>query len=85
MASFRLPDVPRWRSSQLVEKRLCFFQIGRGEAFGERAVDGREQRARLVPPALLVPEAGEAGRSAQFVAPCALLAGDRQGGAARAD
>src|SRR5689334_18059985 len=32
-------------SSQLVEQRLCLFEIGRVEAFGEPAVDRREQVA----------------------------------------
>ena len=36
---------------------------------------------RFGAPALLAPEAGEARGGAQFVAPRALLAGDREGGA----
>src|SRR6202035_1457538 len=75
--------VPTAGSRQLVEQPLGVFQVGGVEAFGERAVDGREQVARLALPALLAPQPGEARRSAQFVAPSALLAGDRQGGAER--
>jgi hypothetical protein len=53
---------------QLVEQRLCLL-------------DGREKLARLAPPALLGAQSGEARSGAQFVPSCALLAGDRQGGA----
>ena len=53
------------------------------EAFGERGVEGCEQVAGLAPAALVAPEPGEARGGAQFVAACALLAGDRQGGAER--
>ena len=49
----------------------------------ERAVDGREQVAGFGAAALLAPQPGEARGGAQFVAPRALLAGDRQGGAER--
>ena len=38
---------------------------------------------RLAPLVLLAPQPGEAHGGAQFVAPCALLAGDREGGAER--
>ena len=53
-------DVRTAGSRQLIEQRLCFFQIGGVEALGEPAVEGREQVARLAPPALLAPEPGEA-------------------------
>ena len=43
------------RSRQLVEQRLCLFQIGGIEALGEPAVDRCEQIARFGPPALLAP------------------------------
>src|SRR5215467_4395035 len=46
-------------------------------------IDGCEQIARLALPALLAPQPGEARGGAQFVAACALLAGDREGGAER--
>ena len=35
------------------EQRLCFFQIGRAEPFGEPAADGRAQFARLFAAALV--------------------------------
>src|SRR5215469_6501795 len=42
------------------EQRVCFFEVLGVEAFGERAVDGCEQLARLAPAALLAPQPGEA-------------------------
>ena len=71
------------RLRQLVEQRLGVFQIGGVEAFGEPAVDRREQLACLATPALLAPQPGEARGGAQFLAASALLAGDREGGAKR--
>jgi hypothetical protein len=41
------------------EKRLCVSQVGRVEALGEPAVDWGEKVIRLLPFALLGPEAGE--------------------------
>jgi len=76
-------DRPAAGSRQLVEQPLRFFQISGVEALGERAVEGCQQVARLAPPALLAPQPGEARGGAQFVAPCALLAGNCQGGAER--
>src|SRR5215471_11404153 len=70
-------------SCQLGEEFRSVFQVVGVEAFGKPAVEGREQVARLAPPALLAPEPGEAGRRAQFVTHRALLSGDRQGGAER--
>ena len=69
--------------SQLGEQFPGIPEIGGVEALGERAVEGREQVARFTPPALFAPQPGEARGGAQFVAPCALLAGDRQSGAER--
>ena len=69
--------------SQLGEQFPGIPEIGGVEALGEPAVDGREQLACLASPALLAPEPGEVRRGAQFVAACALLAGDRQCGAER--
>ena len=71
----------RW--GEFVEQRLRFSQVRGVEALGEPAVEGREQVARLAPSALLAPQPGEARGGAQFVAPRALLAGDREGGAER--
>ena len=66
---------------QLGEEFCGVFQIGGVEALGEPTVEGCQQVARLASPALLGPQPGKARRGAQFVAPCALLAGDREGGA----
>ena len=71
----------RW--GEFVQQPLRFFQVGGVEALGKPAVEGREQVARLGPAALLAPQPGEACGGAQFVAPRALLAGDREGGAER--
>ena len=46
-------------SRQLVEQTFRVFLVGGVEALGERAVDGREQVARLAPTALLEPQPGE--------------------------
>src|SRR6202048_12590 len=53
-------------SRQLVEQRLCLFQVGGVEAFGEPAVDRPEEVAGFGAPALLAPEAGEIAGGAQF-------------------
>ena len=53
-------------SRQFVEQRLCLFEIGRVEAFGEPAVDRREEIAGFGAPALVAPEPGEARGGAQF-------------------
>jgi hypothetical protein len=51
----------RIRSSrQLVEQRLCLFQIGGIKALGEPAVNRREQIAGFGPPPLIAAEPGEA-------------------------
>ena len=52
--------------AELVEQRLGVFEIGGIEAFGEPAVDGREQLARLAPPALFSPQPRQARRRAQL-------------------
>jgi hypothetical protein len=49
-----------------VKKRLCSFQIGRIEAFGEAVVDRLEERHPLRGTALIAPESGEAVGGAQF-------------------
>jgi hypothetical protein len=43
-------------SCQLVEQRLCLFQIERVEAFAEPAVDWSEKLARHLPLGLVAPE-----------------------------
>jgi len=47
-------------SGQLVEQRLCLFQIGGVEALGEPAVDGCEQVAGFSMAALVAAHPGEA-------------------------
>src|SRR5262249_23267143 len=46
-------------SGQVIEERLGLLQVKRVEAFGEPAIDGREQVASLGALALIAPEAGE--------------------------
>ena len=45
-------------SSQLVEQRLCVFQVGGVETLGKRAVDGREQGRQSEARDLLAPVYG---------------------------
>jgi hypothetical protein len=52
--------------TQLVEQRLCIFQIGGVEAFGEPAVDFGEHRARLITPVLFREQASESRCRAQL-------------------
>src|SRR5215469_14929912 len=63
-------------SPQLLQQRLCLFQIGRVETFREPAIDGREKLAGFGSPALVTAEAGEAHRGAQFPELGLLLSGD---------
>jgi hypothetical protein len=53
-------------SPKLIEQRLSVLQDRHVEAFGEPAVDGREEIAGFGAIALVAPEAGEAGGGAQF-------------------
>ena len=53
-------------SCQLIEQRLGVLEVGGVEAFGEPAVDRREQVAGLGALALIAPQASEAGRGAQL-------------------
>src|SRR5439155_13444447 len=62
----------------LYEQRLRLFQIGGVEAIGKPAVNRREEIARFGPPALLAPQPGEAGRSAQLIGLGLLPARDAQ-------
>src|SRR5689334_14697457 len=64
--------------TQLIEQRLGVFQIARVEAFGEPAVDRREETAGLAGPALLAPKPGEAGGGAQLPPLGALIVRDGQ-------
>jgi hypothetical protein len=52
--------VPVAGSRQRVEQRLCLFEIGCVEAFGEPAVNRREQVAGFGVAALVAAEPGEA-------------------------
>jgi hypothetical protein len=45
-------------SRQFVEQRLCLFEIGRVEAFGEPGVDGGEKLVGLSAAALVAAETG---------------------------
>src|SRR5262245_26344603 len=65
-------------SSQLVQQRLCFFQVGCVEPFGEPAIDRREEVAGFGAAALVLPETGEAHGGAQFPELGFLLLGDAQ-------
>ena len=53
-------------SSQLVEQRLCLFQIARVKPFSEPAVDRSEKLASLIPLALIAPEPRHAHCGAEF-------------------
>src|SRR5262249_53684794 len=53
-------------SSQLIEKRLCVFEIVRVEAFGEPAIDLSEHVASFGAAALVTTEPGEAHGTAKF-------------------
>jgi len=59
-----------WRragsSWQIIEQRLCRFEIGGTEAFGEPIVHRRQEFGRLVTPRLVAPQSGKAGGAAQF-------------------
>src|SRR6516165_780981 len=63
---------------ELVEQRLCLFQIGCVEAFSEPAIDRREQIVRFGAAALVAPQPGETGRGPQFPELGLLLLGNAQ-------
>src|SRR5262249_24307703 len=54
------------------------FQVRRVEAFGEPAVDGREEIAGFGALDLVAPEASEAGRGAEFPPSCTLSSRNRE-------
>src|SRR5215472_10331833 len=64
---------------QLVEQRLRLDEVARVEAFGEPAVDGREEVAGSGALALVAQQPREARRGAQLQGSRALLAGDGEG------
>jgi hypothetical protein len=67
------------RSRQLTDQHLCLFQIGGLEAFGEPAVDRRDEVAGFDAPAPSAAEAGEAHGGAQPPELGLQLLGDAQG------
>jgi len=67
------------RLGQFVEQHLGLFEVGGIDAFGEPPEDWGEQDSRLLRPALLSAQAGEAHRTAQFPGLCVLPAGDGDG------
>src|SRR5271168_1004975 len=67
------------RSFQLVEQRLCLFEIGGGEAFGEPAVDWGKQVAGCGAATLAAPQPGKARGGAQLPELGFLLSGDAEG------
>ena len=71
-ANFGLDRQVRNPSSELIEKSLRLFQIGRIEAFGEPLVDGSEEVARFHGAALITTEPGETHGGAQLPYFCAL-------------
>src|SRR5271166_7101517 len=64
------------RLGQFVEQRLGVLEVGGVEAFGEPAEDRGEEGGRLLRPALLSAQAGEAHGGAQFPGLCVLPARD---------
>ena len=64
---------------QFVEKRLCLFKIGGGEALGEPAVDRGEQVAGCGAATLVAPQSGKARGGAQFPQLGFLLSGNAEG------
>ena len=66
-------------SSQLVEQRLCLFEIGRIEALGEPAIDRRKEIAGFGAKALVAAKPGETDGGAQLPELGLLLHGDTEG------
>src|SRR5262245_19848899 len=62
---------------QFLEQRLDLDEIGRVKAFGEPAINWREEIAGLTALALVAPEPGQAAGGAEFPQLGALTAGDR--------
>src|SRR6516162_4902657 len=58
MPQDRSPIATTGRSAELVEKRLRFFEVGCIEAFGEPAVNRREEIAGFDSPALVAAQPG---------------------------
>ena len=60
---------------QLVEQRLCVFEVRGVETLGEPAVDRRQEIVRLRASPLVRPEFGERNCGSQFPELCLLLLG----------
>jgi hypothetical protein len=67
-AAIRIGLTPLRQSplSQFIEQRLGLFEVSGIEAFGKPAEDGGEQGDRLLRPALVSAQAGEAHSTTQF-------------------
>src|SRR4051812_8975423 len=61
-----LPAPARPQLPEFGEQNLCLLQILGVEALGEPVINWGEQLIRLLAPTLALPQAGEAGRGAQF-------------------
>jgi len=75
-------------SAQLIEERLGFLQVLRVEAFGEPAIDGREEFAGFPDPTLVAHEPCIARRRAQLTrdeASASKAIGSRAGASGRLD
>ena len=85
-AVIRVRLLPCWPtgSRQFVYQRLCLFQVGSVETFGEPVVNRYEKIAGFAAPALVAAESGEAHGGAQLPELGLLLPGDAQGFAIQA-
>ena len=82
LAAFSVWAAPRGvrpLGPQLGQQSFGLLQVGGVKALGEPAVDRRQQRARFVPLALLLPQATEAHGGAQLQRFGLLAVGDVQG------
>ena len=77
------PSIESAILGQLSKARGSYFEVARIEAFGEAAVDRRQQVAGVGAPALIAPEAGETCGGAQLPKPGLLLSSHGQGVAER--
>src|SRR5215470_10116352 len=69
-------SAPTADSRQLAEQRLCLFEIGGGESFGEPAVDRSEQVAGRGAATLVAPQPSKARGGAQLPQLGFLVSGD---------
>ena len=66
-------------SSFILQESGGVYEVGRREAFRERAVDGGQRGVGLVAAVLPLPEPGQAHRGPQLQRLCLLTASDRHG------